>query len=86
MSRTKEHLMKMEAEAQALGWADLAQMEYYENLAETEFIRSVQELPAPPPSIFIHELDKMDPREIYGDEGVIDIPVRPGYNTLAGVY
>lgn len=78
--------------AKVFGYSDMAQMEYYENrqdtmtdsevdaLAEREFLLTVQQLPSPPPTIFVrseqlHELESVDCREVYGED-----------MSLAGVY
>lgn len=79
MSRTKDHIMNLDRFAQSAGWEDWEQMVYYESLIEAEYLRIVQELPTPPPSLFsnsiipadagpeIMALAKIDSREIYND-------------------
>lgn len=82
-----------DAFARSMGWEDAAQMAYYEGrdmssptdsevdaLAEREFLLHVQQLPPPPPSLFVrsqelHELESVDCREVYGED-----------MSLAGVY
>lgn len=51
-----------DAFARKLGWEDAAQMCYYEDMAECE---EQNQLPPPPPMIYVHELDKVDAREVY---------------------
>jgi hypothetical protein len=53
-----------DAFAKSLGWEDKAQMLYYEDMAERE---EQNQLPPPPAEIYIHELDKVDAREVYED-------------------
>ena len=53
-----------DAFAQSLGWEDAAQMCYYEDMAERE---KQNQLPPPPAEIHLHELDKVDAREVYDE-------------------
>ena len=64
-----------DAFARSQGWEDAEQMAYYENLAMQEQARMNEQLPPPPEVIFVHELESVDCREVYGDD-----------MSLAGVY
>lgn len=65
-----------DAFARQQGWQDAEQMAYYEDMA----LREQAMLPPPPPVIEVHELDKVDSREVYGYEAMTD------WQDLAGVY
>ena len=75
-----------DAFARKEGWGDADQMVYYENLAAQA---EAQMLPPPPAEILLHELSRVDSREVYtdsedcprdGDFDMID------WQDLAGVY
>lgn len=53
-----------DAFAKAQGWEDAAQMAYYENIAAQG---ESEQLPPPPAEILLHELAKVDAREVYTD-------------------
>ena len=71
-----------DAFARSQGWEDAAQMVYYENLAMQEQARlggSQDEL--------LHELAKMDSREVYHDDDIVSLyPELYGEDDMAGVY
>jgi len=56
-----------DAFARSLGWEDAAQMIYYQDMAIQAEAQDAQQLPPPPDVIQIHELDKVDSREVYED-------------------
>ena len=73
-----------DAFARAQGWEDARQMSYYENIAMQG---ECEQLPPPPSEILIHELQKVDSREVYSEDEAC--PLHQWYDTsaeLEGVY
>jgi len=77
------HPDDQDAFARSQGWEDAAQMCYYEDLAMAEEDRQREEAA----QAKLHELDKVDSREVYGDDGDrIEWSMAIYCDDLAGVY